>query len=179
MTGLGAAWVRAKLQKRKNGRRKQHSLKTHFYFLNVLDKSMFIMTLINLVSTHHRRRMETEGKAKVVKSIWGATFFQSLPRKLFCLGLFVRNDWIQPVYLKETVEFNRFFQLDRDKTASVARYWTHFAPQTDATTIAMPSVSILLLCCGVCSYCTVLALYHVTLATTCMLIILFTIKQLR
>ena len=118
-----------------------------FLFSECADKSMFIMTLINLVSTHHRRRMETEGKAKVVKSIWGATFFQSLPRKLFCLGLFVRNDRIQPVYLEETVEFNRFFQIDRNKTASAARNWTNFPPQTDATIFALPYVSILLLCC--------------------------------
>ena len=28
---------------------------------------------------------------------------------------------IHPVYLEETVEFNRFFQIDRDKTASAPR----------------------------------------------------------
>ena len=33
----------------------------------------------------------------------------------------------------------------RGKTDSVARYWTNSAPQTDATTFALPSVSILLL----------------------------------
>ena len=53
---------------------------------------------------------------------------------------------IHPVYLEETVEFNRFFQIDRDKTASAARNLTNFAPQTDATTFAFASVSILLLC---------------------------------
>ena len=56
---------------------------------------------------------------------------------MFCLGLFGRIDWIQPVDSKETV--------DRDKTASAARNWTNIAPQTDATTFALPSVSILLL----------------------------------
>ena len=41
------------------------------------------------------------------------------------------------------VEFNRF--NDWNKTASAARNWTNSAPQTDAKTFALPSVSILLL----------------------------------
>ena len=36
----------------------------------------------------HRRRIELEGKAKVVASDWGT---ESLPRQLFCLGLFETN----------------------------------------------------------------------------------------
>ena len=46
---------------------------------------------------------------------------------MFCLGLFGRSDWIQPVDSKETVH--------QDKTASAARNWTNIAPQTDATTL--------------------------------------------
>ena len=62
----------------------------------------------------HRRRMETEGKAKVVASVCGAHFFNSfLPRLLFCLGLFGRNGCIQPVYLEETVEFLWKYISDR------------------------------------------------------------------
>ena len=49
------------------------------------------------------------------------------------------NPLIQPVYLEKTVEFNRFFQNDRDKTASAARNCTNSALQTDATTFALPS----------------------------------------
>ena len=37
------------------------------------------------VSLQRRRRMELEDKAKVVASDWGT---ESLPRSLFCLGLF-------------------------------------------------------------------------------------------
>ena len=51
-----------------------------------------------------------------------------------CLGRFGRIGWIQP-----------FFQIDRGKTASVARHWINVAPQTGATTFAFASVSILLL----------------------------------
>ena len=36
----------------------------------------------------HRRRIDLEDKAKVVASDWGT---ESLPRKLFCLGLFETN----------------------------------------------------------------------------------------
>ena len=39
------------------------------------------------------------------------------------------------VHLKEKDEFNRFFQMDRGKTASAARNWSKFAPHTDATTL--------------------------------------------
>ena len=49
------------------------------------------------------------------------------------------------VYLEETVELNSFFQIDRGKTAGAARNWIKSTPQTDATTFALPSVSILLL----------------------------------
>ena len=62
--------------------------------------------------------METEGKAKVVSSIWGAKIC-SIPSRASCFA---------PVYLEETVKFNRFFQIHLDKTASKARNWTNFAP---------------------------------------------------
>ena len=40
------------------------------------------------VCLQHRRRIKTEGKAKVVAGVWGKNLFNSLPRKLFCLGQF-------------------------------------------------------------------------------------------
>ena len=46
-------------------------------------------------------------------------------------------------------EFNLFFQIDQGKTTSPARNWTNSAPQTDATTFALSSNSILLLCVAV------------------------------
>ena len=64
--------------------------------------------------------METEAKAKVVASVWGAT-----PAKLIQFLALVVLRWL--------------------KTASAARNLINFAPQTDATTFAFASVSILLL----------------------------------
>ena len=49
------------------------------------------------------------------------------------------------VYLEEEDEFDRFFQIDRGKTASAARKRTNVAPQTDATAFFLASVPILLL----------------------------------
>ena len=51
---------------------------------------------------YHRRRIETEGKAKVIASVWGDRIF-SIPCRASC---FVS------VNLKQTVELNRFFQKD-------------------------------------------------------------------
>ena len=53
-----------------------------------------------LLTVQYRRKMETEGKAKVVPSVWGTKFVQ------FLAALAVFFD------LKET-EFNRFFQIGR------------------------------------------------------------------
>ena len=53
--------------------------------------------------------------------------------------------FLAAVYLKETVLFNRFLQIDRGKTDSAARNWTNLASQIDATTSALASVPILLL----------------------------------
>ena len=68
-----------------------------------------------------------------------------LPRKLFCLGLFGRNGWIQPFLPNRPRQFNCFFLTDRGKTDCAAKNWTHFAPQKDVTTFALVSVSNLLL----------------------------------
>ena len=67
---------------------------------------------------NHRRRIELEDKAKVVASVWGKNLLNSLPPSLFCLGRFERNGRIVSVELTETIEFNRFFQIDLGKTAS-------------------------------------------------------------
>ena len=84
----------------------------------------------------HRRRIELEYKAKVVASVWGAEFVQFLAScRASCFDL---------VYLKEKVEFILFYQINRGKTASAARNGTNFAPQTDATTFALSTNSILL-----------------------------------
>ena len=66
-------------------------------------------------SDRHRRRIETEGKARVLsQSIWKKR-------------------------LNSTISFKT------TKTASSARSLTNSAPQKDATTFVLPSVSILLL----------------------------------
>ena len=53
-------------------------------------------------STYHRRRIDTEGKAKVVAPVWGGRIC-SIPCRASCFVL---------VVLKETVELNRFFKID-------------------------------------------------------------------
>ena len=67
--------------------------------------------------------METEGKAKVVASFWGAKFVQFLA----ALAVLPQLNW-------------------KKRTASAARNRTHSAPQTVPTTFALSSISILLLC---------------------------------
>ena len=59
----------------------------------------------------HRRRMETEAKAKVVAPVWGTEFIQFLAAQ----AILPRS------ILEEYNEFNIFFQIDRGKTASAAR----------------------------------------------------------
>ena len=73
-------------------------------------------------------------RQKLLRLFGGQNLFNSLRRYLFA--------WVA---LEEKDEFNRFFQIDRDKTASAARNWTNTAPPTDATTFAFASLSILLL----------------------------------
>ena len=53
--------------------------------------------------------MEREAKTKVVSSVWGTNFVQSLLRLLFCLRQFGRNG-----------EIILFFEIDRGK-AAIAR----------------------------------------------------------
>ena len=52
---------------------------------------------------------------------------------------------VAAVWGTELDEFNLFFQIDQGKTASAARNLINSGPQTDATTFAFASVSILLL----------------------------------
>ena len=59
----------------------------------------------------HRRRMETETKATVVASVWGAEFIKFLAAQ----AILPRS------ILEEYNVFNLFFQIDRGKTASAAR----------------------------------------------------------
>ena len=66
----------------------------------------------------------------------GQNLFNSLPlpRLLFCLGRFGSIGWFPP-----------FSQIDRGKTGCAARQWINSAAQTDATTFAFASLSILIL----------------------------------
>ena len=59
----------------------------------------------------HRRRIQTEAKAKVVVSVWGAEFIQFLA----ALAVFLSVD------LEEKVEILLFFQIDRGKIVSAAK----------------------------------------------------------
>ena len=69
-------------------------------------------------------------------SVWGAQFIQFLA----ALGFFF------PWSIRKKRLFLSFFQINRGKTASVARNWINVVPQTDTTTFAFASASILLLC---------------------------------
>ena len=63
-----------------------------------------------LVDGSHRRRIETEGKAKVVASVWGAEFVKFLA----ALAIFAQSIWKKRLnsagLFGKMVEFNRFFQ---------------------------------------------------------------------
>ena len=84
------------------------------------------------------RRIETEGKAKVVVSVWGAEFVQFLAALAVLLrGLFERKGEIHPIFPNRP---------KKNSYSSAARNWTNFAPQTDATTFALSSNPSLLLC---------------------------------
>ena len=61
-----------------------------------------------LLPRQNRRRMESEGKAKVVASVWGAKFVQYLA----ALAVFPRSIW------KKRLKFNRFFQKDISTVSS-------------------------------------------------------------
>ena len=84
---------------------------------------------------YHRRRMETEAKAKVVASVWGADFVLIPCRASYCAS----------ADLEEKYEFNRFFQTDRGKTASAVRNWTKSVPKQTRRPLPFASLSILLL----------------------------------
>ena len=79
------------------------------------------------MGSDHRRRMELEDKAKVVASVQFLAALAVLPLSI----------WKK--------RFILFFQIDWGKTASAARNWTNFAPQTETATFALSSYSILLL----------------------------------
>ena len=69
----------------------------------------------------------------------GQNLFKSLPRQLFCLGLFERKGRIHPIFPNR---LRQNIQRGKELTNSV--------PQTDATTFALSSNSILLLCAALC-----------------------------
>ena len=88
------------------------------------------------VTLCHRRRMELEDKAKVVASVCGQNLFYSLPRQLFCLCLCERKGRVH----------SNFPNRPRQNSQCGKELNKFCAPQTDTTTFALPSNSILLLC---------------------------------
>ena len=78
--------------------------------------------------------METEDKAKAVASVSGSKFVQ------FLAALetveFSRSIWKKRLNLTDSSKYTEAKQIARQET---------FLPQTDATTFALPSVSILIL----------------------------------
>ena len=93
---------------------------------------------------NHRRRINTEEKAKVVAAVLGTEFIQFLaaqailPYRRFC-----RIGWIHSFLQIILVQFILFFNVSKiDRTA---RNWMNSVPQTTATTFAFSSVFIFLL----------------------------------
>ena len=91
---------------------------SYFYFI-FCPRSMCIGGPVSLllgfvqyfnIHFNHRIRIELEDKAKVAASVWRT---ESLPRKLFCLGLFGTNGWVQPFISNRPAEFDRLFQTDQ------------------------------------------------------------------
>ena len=78
--------------------------------------------------------METEDKAKAVASVSGSKFVQ------FLAALetveFSRSIWKKRLNLTDSSKYTEAKQIARQET---------FLPKTDATTFALPSVSILIL----------------------------------
>ena len=85
------------------------------YCRNERNRKSFRIDIMN-----RRRRMEREAKAKVIASVWGAHIFQFLA----ALAVLLRS-------------------INPGKIASAARNLINSAPQTDATSVAFASVSIL------------------------------------
>ena len=80
-------------------------------------KKKKIFSFICIVCLHHRRRMVTETKAKVVVSVYVGGRIYSIP----CC--FVSVD------LEEMVDFILFFQINWGKIASAAGNWINSAPK--------------------------------------------------
>ena len=104
-------------------------MKIYYFSLTILGHKHPGLDL----AKHHRRRMETEAKAKVVASVWRAEFIQFiaalavLPRSIWKKG------WIHHILPNEP----------RQNSYSIAR--KILLPETDATTFGFASLSILLL----------------------------------
>ena len=75
-----------------------------------------------------RRRIETKGKAKVVVSVWGAEIVQFLAALAILPRSISKKRLNSAGLFEKTVEFNRFFQNDRNKTASTAGNLNKFYP---------------------------------------------------
>ena len=85
-----------------------------------LPFELLLFSTLSVKWVDHRRRMETEFKAKVVASVWGAKFVKFLAA-LAVVSRFERNVRIKPFLPNRLDELNRFFQIDRGKTARAAK----------------------------------------------------------
>ena len=57
-------------------------------------KSNTLQKWLIFISLNHRRRLNTEEKAKVVAAVWGTNVFSSLPCQLFCtIGRLRIDSW--------------------------------------------------------------------------------------
>ena len=84
---------------------------------------------------NHRRRIETEGKAKVVASVCGTEFIQFLA----ALAALPRSVW------KKRLNSSYSFKSTEAKQLVRQGIEQNLPPQTDATTFALASVSFVFL----------------------------------
>ena len=96
----------------------------------------------------HRRRINTEEKAKVVAALWGAEFVQFLSAlAVFTVKRFEEYDELQQDDLKKRMNSSDSSKSSLYKINGAARNLIHSVPQTQVTTFAFASVFILLLWC--------------------------------
>ena len=93
-----------------------------------------------------QKRIETEGKAKVVVSVLGAEFVQFL----VALAVLLRSiwkQWLSSASLFRKKRLNSTISFKTIETKQLARQGIEqiLPPQTDATTFVLHSVSIILL----------------------------------
>ena len=73
------------------------------------------------IQVSNRRRIQTEAKARVVASAWGAEFFNSWPHQLFCPRTILEKRMTSSFSLNHPSAIHTFLQIVQCKIGSAAR----------------------------------------------------------